>query len=174
VILAIGLAGEIFLGCDLRAEDCGRRKFLDEGQQQLVERSLADLFSEKGDGVRPQLWSALSAVARHHEMERLVDQTESVDIARTHRPLSGSMFVQTVSKGPRRAKIREDHVAGNREQTLIQLAGLTHPPRDVELARRATGMEKACVVGHHLSKPSPSYRRAATRARARARFRLRA
>ena len=115
MILAISLAGEVLLFRDLTFEDGSWRKLIDEGQQKLIERALANLFSEKGYCVCPQLRSALTAVACHHKVECLVDQTESIDIARAHRPLCWPMLVQTVGKRPRGVKIRKDYVTGNGE-----------------------------------------------------------
>ncbi len=161
MILAIGLAGEILLYRDLTFEDGSRRKLIDEGQQKLIERALANLFPEKGNGLRPQLRSALAAVTCHHKVERLVDQTESIEIARTDRPLRGATFVQAVGKSPRRVKIRKDHVAGYREKALIQSIGFAHPTRDVKLARRYIDTGFANVLAHNLNRRNSSYRGAA-------------
>ena len=134
----VGLAREVRAHGQLAAVDGERREALGEPGEGRVRRVRADELVEVVERVVDRLRILLLAIDPHHGVQNLVDQAEGVELARADdrvgQPVGTSPGGHLRGQAANGTQVRQDHVAGQLEQRLVQAIADACVRRDVELA----------------------------------------
>ncbi len=148
----VGGAGQVCIRPGFSAVDRRGRKLFDKDLEDAVELLRPEISGKQRQDLRPQTRRPELPVARHHQVQDLVDQPQCVEAARPHRTFGVvvhvTLFVEAVGELTGRSEIGKDNVAGHRKQGVRQTIGVADLPRDVELAHSTVDGKQ--LEGRHL------------------------